>query len=86
VGFTGGVRVAAGNVRNRTALDEIVTVPWTNGGPHARLFDSYGTELSGRFPFDIWWTGGYDVTAANGSSFVTIASTGRRASMRLGPR
>lgn len=87
VNFQGGVRVAVGNVRTRSRLEEIVTAPASNGGPHIRLLEWSGTEISSRFPFDYWFiAGGYDVAAARGRTFASTTVGGRRASVRAGPR
>jgi subtilisin family serine protease len=50
-GFLGGVEVAVGDIDQNGFL-EIYTVPQSNGGPHARVFDDGGSAIGGFFPFN----------------------------------
>ena len=61
--FTGGVRVAAGDV-NGDGLDDIVTGAGPGAGPHVRVFDSYsGGEIRSFFAYDPNFQGGVFVAA-----------------------
>ena len=79
-GFTGGVRVAAGDTDGSGFFVEVVTVPGPGGGPHVRLFDDNGdpgARLSDNptsdefFAFDPAWGGGafLAVGVANSAAF-----------------
>lgn len=68
-GFTGGVRVAAGDVSGDGRPD-IITAAGPGGGPHIRVIDGeIGQELSGSlgsfFAYDLGFTGGVFVSAAD---------------------
>src|SRR5439155_1596614 len=79
-GFSGGVRVAAGDTDGSGFFVEVVTVPGPGGGPHVRLFDDNGdpgARLSDNptsdefFAFDPAWGGGafLAVGVANSAAF-----------------
>jgi hypothetical protein len=75
VGFTGGVRVAAGDVTGDGVAD-IITGAGPGGGPHVRVFDGVtGAPVAGTigsfFPFPLAFTGGVNVAAGdvNGDGF-----------------
>jgi len=62
-GFTGGVRVATGDL-NLDGTDEIVTGAGPGGGPHVRAFTLGGSSTNlGFFPYDAGFTGGVFVAA-----------------------
>ena len=63
--FTGGVRVAMGDI-NGDGVPDIVTAPGPGGGPEIRVFDG----VSGALIMDFWayapnFTGGVNVTCAD---------------------
>ena len=58
--FYGGVNIAVGDVNN-DGKDEIVTAPMTGGGPHIRVFDTYGNLLSEFFAYGADFFGGVNV-------------------------
>lgn len=67
--FTGGVRVAGGDVTG-DGLADIITAPGAGGGPHVRIFDgqTFGqpgkpAEVRGFMAFDPAFTGGLYVSA-----------------------
>ncbi|MGH2813310.1 MAG: PQQ-dependent sugar dehydrogenase [Actinomycetota bacterium] len=65
--FTGGVRVAAGDV-DGDGRDEVITGPGPGGGPHVRVFDLTGNSLVERLGFmayDTAFLGGIFVTSEN---------------------
>jgi FG-GAP repeat len=67
-GFTGGVRVAVGDVNGDGRLD-IVTGPGPGGGPHVRVFSGAAlpalVELTGFYAFTPAFTGGVYVAAGD---------------------
>jgi hypothetical protein len=75
-GFTGGVRVAAGDVTGDNRAD-IVTAPGPGGGPHVKAFN--GTtlaEVASFFAGDPAFTGGVFVAAGNVTGVGTVIVTG----------
>jgi hypothetical protein len=63
--FTGGVRVAVGDI-NDDGVDDVVTVPAVTGGPRVRAFDGRnGTVLADFFAFDPAFRGGGYVTVGD---------------------
>lgn len=68
-GFTGGVRVAVGDI-NGDSVQEIITGPGVGGGPNVRVFDSRtGTTISGPLSnfmsFNEAFTGGVYVASGD---------------------
>lgn len=62
--FRGGVSVASGDV-NGDGVDEIVTGPFSNGGPHVRIFTKSGTVLGQFFAYASTFRGGVHVAAGD---------------------
>jgi hypothetical protein len=85
VNFTGGVRVASGDV-NRDGTPDILTAAGLNGGPHVRVFDgTTGQQLAGPlgsfFAYDPSFVGGVfvasgDVNADGFDDVITGADAG----------
>ncbi|MCA9070480.1 MAG: hypothetical protein KDA84_16220 [Planctomycetaceae bacterium] len=88
--FTGGVRLAVGDVDN-DGLDELITAAGPGGGPHVMIFDNADLDrqvsddgvLDSFFAYDASFTGGVYVAAAriqnagsNGYEVVTAAGEG----------
>ncbi|MBI4713975.1 S8 family serine peptidase [Candidatus Uhrbacteria bacterium] len=49
--FNGGVNVCAGDI-DQNGRAEIYTVPFSNGGPHVRIFEKNGVAIGGFFAFE----------------------------------
>lgn len=65
LGFTGGVRVAAGDV-NAGGLDEIVVAAGPGGGPHVRVFNADGSPSPvSFFPYPLGFPGGVFVATGD---------------------
>ncbi|MBX7104432.1 MAG: FG-GAP-like repeat-containing protein [Gemmataceae bacterium] len=63
--FTGGVRVAVGDV-NGDGKDDIITSPGPGGGPHVKVFSgATGQEIRSLFAYDPSFTGGVYVAAGD---------------------
>jgi hypothetical protein len=76
--FTGGVRVAVGDV-NGDGVPDIITAPGPGGGPDIHLYDGRNGALLGRFwALEPNFTGGMYVAAAdvNGDGFADIICGG----------
>jgi fibronectin-binding autotransporter adhesin len=72
--FTGGVRVAAGDV-NGDGVPDILTAAGPGGGPHVKVFDGVtGTEIRSFFAYEASFRGGVFVSAGdiNGDGFADI--------------
>jgi hypothetical protein len=82
-GFYGGARIDVGNVKTNTSKEEIITAPFSNGGPDIRLYDNNGSMIGQIGLYESWWSGGYDVAATDGFS-ITGTGGNRRSSVRLG--
>jgi len=82
--FYGGTRIDVGNIKTGTQKDEIITAPYSVGGPDIRIFNEQGGLLSTKGLYESWWSGGYDVAAADGYSVVGTGGN-RRSSVRFGP-
>lgn len=66
--FTGGVAVACGDV-NDDGVADIITAALAGGGPHVKVFDGRtGGLLAGFMAYDVGFTGGVSVTAADVNS------------------
>jgi RHS repeat-associated protein len=84
-GFTGGVRVATGDINGDGALD-IITAAGPGGGPHVRVFDGLtGVQLPGTvgnfYAYDPAFSGGVfvasaDVNGDNRDDIITGAGAG----------
>jgi hypothetical protein len=62
--FTGGVRVATGDV-NGDGTAEIIAGAGPGGPPLVRVFDASGRQLASFFAFDPFFSGGVSVAAAD---------------------
>jgi hypothetical protein len=62
--FRGGIDVTAGDTNNNGKY-EIITGAGPGGGPHIRIFDYMGRELSTFFAYDPNFRGGVNVTSAD---------------------
>jgi REJ domain/FG-GAP-like repeat/FG-GAP repeat len=63
-GFTGGVRVAVGDV-NGDLKPDIITVPGAGVASHVKVFDNTSAELRSFFAYDPAFTGGIFVAAGD---------------------
>lgn len=61
-GFHGGVRVAAADI-DGDGKAEIITGPWTGGGPHVKVFDGQGNMKHELMAYSGAFRGGVDVAA-----------------------
>lgn len=81
-GFRGGGRIATGNLDPATAGDEIVVAAGPGGGPHIRVYSSFGYFLAGFFVPDDTLRSGLDVAVGdvnNDGTDEIIVGTGRGA-------
>jgi hypothetical protein len=62
--FTGGVRVAVGDVTG-DGVAEIITAAGPNGGPHVKVFTLGGQVLASFMAYDATFTGGVRVAAGD---------------------
>jgi hypothetical protein len=75
-GFTGGVRVATGDV-NGDGVADVVTATGPGAAPHVKVFDgSTGAVLRSFFAYDPGFTGGLYVAAGdfNGDGFADVVT------------
>jgi len=79
--FYGGIRISSGDAVSVNPNSEIVTMPWSNGGSHMRVFTAMGAVLDQRFMLELWWEGRYDVAVSEGEVFYGTGHT-RRSSIR----
>ncbi len=79
--YRGGVRISVGNVQESSVKSEILTAPYSNGGPHIQMFSANGTLIRGKMYMEGWWNGSYDIAAGDGFSLVGTG-TNRRATIR----
>lgn len=80
--FTGGVRLSVGVVLDGSEAPQIVTVPASNGGVDIRTYNFHGYLKESNTAFEEWWTGGFDIAAAENTLFIAAGPGGRRASVR----
>jgi hypothetical protein len=73
--FTGGVYVGGGNVTG-DAGDEVITGAGDPGGPHVRVFNQQGGELSGFMAFQTSSDHGARVAAAHTPDGAVVAGSG----------
>ena len=75
-GFSGGVRVATGDVDGDGVAD-LVTAAGPGGGPHVKVFSgSSGAEIRSFFAYDAGFTGGVNIAAGdlNGDGHADIVT------------
>jgi subtilisin family serine protease len=64
-GFTGGVRVATGDI-NGDGIPDIITAAGPGGGPHLKVFDAKtGTTFGGFFSADPSFSGGLNIATGD---------------------
>jgi Putative Ig domain/FG-GAP-like repeat len=74
-GFSGGVRVAAGDL-NGDGRAELITAAGPGGGPHVRVFDGAGgSEILGVFAFGPTFPGGAFVAAPPSAGRMAVTVT-----------
>lgn len=66
VGFSGGVRVTAGDIDN-DGKAEIITGAGPGGGPHVRIFKANGTVVGSFMAYALTFKGGVDVALKPGT-------------------
>jgi hypothetical protein len=62
--FTGGVRVAVGDI-DQNGREEIITGPGSGGGPQIRIFSQKGNLLKQFFVFEKSYRGGIEIAAGD---------------------
>ena len=62
--FTGGVKVASSDL-DSDGKDEIITAPFSGGGPHIRVFNQAGQLRSQFFAYDASYRGGVSITVGD---------------------
>lgn len=75
-GFSGGVRVAVGDI-DRDGTSEVITGAGPGGGPHAKAYDVTGTVVASAFSFRSSFAGGIDVAGSpDGAGASTLSASG----------
>lgn len=69
--FRGGVVTTMGDI-DGSGEQKIVTVPYSNGGPHVAVFDTQGNFVSGFFPFATGYRGGLSLVLGNVDNDVAL--------------
>ncbi|MDZ7799024.1 MAG: VCBS repeat-containing protein [Patescibacteria group bacterium] len=77
--FRGGVRAVSDDL-DGDGIKEIVTVPYSAGGPHVRVFNSDGENLANVFPYTTAFRGGLslatgDVDGDGGAEIIVAPSS-----------
>ncbi len=62
--FNGGINVTAGDINN-DGRDEIITAPYSKGGPHVKIFSSTGELVGQFFAHDENYRGSLSLTTAD---------------------
>jgi hypothetical protein len=73
--FTGGVYVGGGNVSG-DAVEEVITGAGDPGGPHVRVWNQQGSEITGFMAFQTSSDHGARVAAANTPTGAVVAGSG----------
>lgn len=79
--FREGLSVSVANILTDTFPTEILVAPASDAAPEFKVLSMRGVLKETRTQFEEWWTGGYDVSAAEDLSYVASLD-GRRASVR----
>ncbi|MCW1930010.1 MAG: peptidoglycan DD-metalloendopeptidase family protein [Candidatus Kerfeldbacteria bacterium] len=79
--FRGGIAVSVANIDSNTFATEILVASTSDAAPEFKVLSMRGALKDTLTQFEEWWTGGYDVAAAEGVAYVASAG-GRRASVR----
>ncbi|HRF28110.1 MAG TPA: M23 family metallopeptidase [Candidatus Saccharibacteria bacterium] len=79
--YGGGVRVDVADVAPAPG-EEIVTSPYTNGGPNSYVYSANGTQIEKNVFLEDWWRGDYDIAAHNGHIFAS-SGVNRRPTVRI---
>jgi len=79
--FDGGVNAVVGNLTDDSEGNEIIVTPMSKGGPHVRVFDYQGNEISEFFAYNQVLRGGYlpvlmDIDQDGANEIVTAPGVG----------